>query len=298
MTLFIITDGTVTNQIVNVNYVNNSIANIEFPTIDLTNYMNLTSSQTSAGVKTFSDLPLISATIPPNSNDTSIVTSFWVKQQGFIVDVVLDNYLLEWYLSKAEAISIYAPKESPVFTTQITTPTIILNGTNLATTLTNINSTIALKANIASPVFTTQIITPKIILGSSDLQGLIDLKSPINSPSFTGIPVAPNALLTDSSTQIATTKFIKDQGYASLASPTFTTQITTPKIILGSSDLQGLIDLKSPINSPSFTGIPVAPNALLTDSSTQIATTKFVKALAYVTSSSLSSSLSSYALFV
>ena len=41
-----------------------------------------------------------------------------------------------------------------------------------------------MKANIASPVFTTQITTPKVILGSSDLQGLIDLKSPLTNPVF------------------------------------------------------------------------------------------------------------------
>ena len=46
-------DGTITNQIANTTYVSNSIANIQFPITNLSNYVDLTSTQTITGIKTF-----------------------------------------------------------------------------------------------------------------------------------------------------------------------------------------------------------------------------------------------------
>ena len=66
------------------------------------------------------------------------------------------------------------------------------------------------------------------------------------SPVFTGDPRAPTPPSGDNDTSIATTAFVKAQGYAPLA-------------------------------SPAFTGNPTAPTAALADNDTSIATTAFVQ---------------------
>ena len=81
------------------------------------------------------------------------------------------------------------------------------------------------------------------------------LKAPLASPTFTGTPVAPTAASDTSTTQIATTQFVINQGYlkSSTASSTY-----------------------APIASPTFTGTVSAPTATLGDNSTKVATTAFV----------------------
>ena len=160
------------------------------------------------------------------------------------------------------------------------------------------------------------------------------------SPALTGTPTAPTPLLTDNSTQIATTAFVKSINVtnANLSGPITssgnTTSVasqtgtgskfvmdTTPTLVtpvLGvatattingtsipssktlvvttdklnvlaatsSSELAGIISDETgsgPVVmsvSPALTGTPTSPTALSTDSSTQIATTAFVKAVA------------------
>lgn len=78
--------------------------------------------------------------------------------------------------------------------------------------------------------------------GDVDLTGYAKLAS----PAFTGTPTAPSPSLSDDSTKIATTSWVRDQTYAGLANPT-------------------------------FTGSPKAPTPSKTDDSTRIATTAFVK---------------------
>lgn len=87
-----------------------------------------------------------------------------------------------------------------------------------------------------------------------NLDADIDLRAPIDSPTFTGVPTAPTPLAGDNSAQLATTKFV-----ASALSPVNT-------------DLA----LKAPIESPVFTGVPAAPTAVAGTNTTQLATTKFV----------------------
>jgi hypothetical protein len=67
-------------------------------------------------------------------------------------------------------------------------------------------------------------------------------------------------LSADNSTKIATTAFVKSLGYLTAVPATYAL-----------------------LNSPTFTGTPLAPTALSTDNSTQIATTAFVKSLGYLT---------------
>jgi len=81
------------------------------------------------------------------------------------------------------------------------------------------------------------------------------LKSPTLSPPFTGTPTAPTAASDTSTTQIATTEFVINQGYLknSLALSTY-----------------------APLASPALTGNPTTTTQTLGNSSTRIATTAFV----------------------
>ena len=80
------------------------------------------------------------------------------------------------------------------------------------------------------------------------------------NPAFTGTPTAPTAAVGTNNTQIATTAFVKSQGYATLA-------------------------------SPALSGTPTAPTASAGTNSTQIATTAFVKTAVDTATSGLASSL-------
>lgn len=97
---------------------------------------------------------------------------------------------------------------------------------------------------------------------ASDAEDLADAvetallaKSPIASPTFTGIPAAPTAGSDTSTTQIATTQFVVNQGYLKSATAAST---------------------YAPLASPAFTGNPTATTQTLGNSTTRIATTAFV----------------------
>ena len=106
------------------------------------------------------------------------------------------------------------------------------------------------------------------------------------SPAFTGIPTAPTASSTNSSTQLATTAFVQAQK----TSPSFTGVPTAPTAPSGNSTTQiattafvqsaiGDINLTqyAPINNPTFTGTPFAPGPGTDSDNLQIATTAFVQ---------------------
>lgn len=82
-------------------------------------------------------------------------------------------------------------------------------------------------------------------------------KAPLNSPTFTGQPRASTPLLTNNSTQLATTAFV--QGLL--------------------ESINAAILTRAPLDSPTLTGAPKATTPSGTDESTRIATTAFVKAV-------------------
>ena len=119
--------------------------------------------------------------------------------------------------------------------------------------------------------------------------------APIDSPAFTGTPTAPTPISSDDSTKIATTAFVKANisggtvTSVSATAPLASSGGTTPDIsitqsststdgYLSSTDWNTFND-KAPTASPSFTGTPTAPTASNTNSSTQLATTAFVKSV-------------------
>lgn len=92
--------------------------------------------------------------------------------------------------------------------------------------------------------------TGAVVLAAADV-GLANVTneskaSMFTSPAFTGTPTAPTPAVGTNTTQIATTAYVKSQGYA-------------------------------PTASPAFTGTPTAPTAAAATNTTQVATTAFVK---------------------
>lgn len=117
---------------------------------------------------------------------------------------------------------------------------------------------------------------------SAAMSSAVDGLAPINSPAFTGTPLAPTATASDNSQAIATTAFVaaavaalvdstpptldtlKELAVALGEDPNFATTITTA------------LGLKAPLASPSFTGSPTAPTQTAGDNSTKLSTTEFV----------------------
>lgn len=111
------------------------------------------------------------------------------------------------------------------------------------------------------------------------------LKANVFSPTFTGIPTAPTPVPGDNSTTLATTAYVKSQGFAPLASPAFTGIPTASTASPGNNTsqlattafVQSQIALKADIASPAFTGVPTAPTPTPGDNSNTLATTAHVK---------------------
>lgn len=109
---------------------------------------------------------------------------------------------------------------------------------------------------------------------NNSTQALINLGgSPLNSPNFTGNPTAPTPPSSDNSQSLATTAFV----YAALGT------YLPISIMRGGTGAttapQALLNLgAAPLNSPFFTGVPLAPNPNLGSNNQQIATTQFVMA--------------------
>lgn len=105
----------------------------------------------------------------------------------------------------------------------------------------------------------------RIEQGVADAHTTADAAAPKVSPTFTGDPKAPTPATADNDTSIATTAFVKAQGYAPLASPTFTgtvSGVTKSHVGLGN------VDNTSDVNKPVSTATQTALN-LKADSSTR-----------------------------
>ncbi|MFW5401450.1 phage tail protein, partial [Yersinia sp. 1252 StPb PI] len=112
--------------------------------------------------------------------------------------------------------------------------------------------------------------------------------APKASPTLTGKPLAPTAVKTDNSTQLATTAHVKlvAADYAPIASPTLTGKPLAPTAVKtdNSTQLATTAHIKqvvadyAPIASPTLTGTPLAPTAAAGNNTQQLANTAFVQA--------------------
>lgn len=123
----------------------------------------------------------------------------------------------------------------------------------------------------------------------AEIAGIVGGKAPLASPAFTGNPTAPTPGLGVDDESIATTEFVKGQGYltstsglATLASPTFTGDPKAPTPTTGDNDTSiattAFVKAQSyaPLASPVFTGNPTSPTPTAGDNDTSVATTAFV----------------------
>ena len=123
------------------------------------------------------------------------------------------------------------------------------------------------------------------------------LRAPINNAALTGVPTAPTAGVAVNNTQIATTAFVKSLGLPDPGGGGRELRGQVRRRHVGRSGAAGRSEgnleatpkqyvdnglaLKAPLASPSLTGTPLAPTAAAATNTTQIATTAFVKSLAY-----------------
>src|SRR5574343_569292 len=141
--------------------------------------------------------------------------------------------------------------------------------------------------------------------GFDGVDTAITAKANLASPTFTGTPAAPTAAAGTNTTQLATTAFVHAErtNTATLTNKTLTapvinspTGIVKADVGLGNVDntsdagkpistlTQAALDLKAPIASPTFTGVPSGPTAAPGTNTTQLATTEFVVAQAFSSS--------------
>ena len=174
-----------------------------------------------------------------------------------------------------------------------------------------LEDSLALKANLSSPIFTGIPLTPnpdttnntqvtnvqfvldqisaaisKLGFTKDDLTAIIqilDLKASTDSPTFTGLPVAPTPDVGIHNTQIATTEFV-GTAIANIVDSAPSTLNTFKQVAtsLGNSptlaeDVYEELALRAPLASPHLTGTPTAPTAEIGNISEQLATTEFVK---------------------
>jgi hypothetical protein len=94
-------------------------------------------------------------------------------------------------------------------------------------TSTSLATSLALYASLASPSFTGTVnFTNAPTVGTKTVATIDQIPTvptisgvyaPLESPSFTGIPTAPTASIATNSLQVATTAFVKNQGYISIS---------------------------------------------------------------------------------
>ena len=182
--------------------------------------------------------------------------------------------------------ALKAPIASPTFTgvASAPTPNVDTNTTQIATTA----FVLAQAANVA-PITSdggAAVIGASTRYARQDHKHASDAtKANLASPALTGTPTTPTPAVDTNTTQIATTAFVV--GQAANAAP-----ITSDggAAVIGASlryarqDHKHASDAtKANLASPTFTGTPSAPTPATADNSTIVATTAFVKAQGYST---------------
>jgi hypothetical protein len=110
----------------------------------------------------------------------------------------------------------------------------------------------------------------------ASLQASFDLKAPLASPAFTGIPTVPTAAVDTNTTQAASTAFVVGQASATNPLVNGTVSIGTSLRYSRQDHVHPIDTSRAPLASPGLTGVPTAPTASPGTSTTQLATTAFV----------------------
>jgi hypothetical protein len=207
---------------------------------------------------TFTGVPA-APTAAPGTNTTQIASTAFVQAAAAAAGVQTFNgrsgtvVLLLADVTGAGG----APLANPVFTgdPQAPTPATADNDTSIATTAFVKAQLYAPASSVPAPSSTNPLMNGTVAIGVGTTYARADHVHPVDtsraptvSPVFTGNPTGPTPATADNSVSLATTAFVKVQGYAPLASPV-------------------------------FTGNPTGPTPANTDSSVSLATTAFVRGL-------------------
>lgn len=218
----------------------------------------------------------------PAAADSSsqLATTAYVKSQGYIT---VAGAPVQSVAGKTGVVTLTvadvsgaAPLVSPVFSGTPTGPTPSAGDSSGQLATTAFVKGLGYITLAEAPVQSVAGKTGAVTLAVADVSGA----APLASPSFSGTPTGPTAGSGDSSNQLATTAFVKGLGYITAAgAPVQSVAGKTGAVTLVVGDVVGA----APLASPSFTGLPVGPTAATGDSSSQLATTAFVKNQGYVT---------------
>ena len=100
-------------------------------------------------------------------------------------------------------------------------------------------------------------------------------KAPTASPTFTGTPAAPTAVVNTNTTQLATTAFVLAQAGSATPAVNGTAAVGVATKFAREDHVHGTDSTRAPVASPTFTGVPAAPTASAGTNTTQLATTAF-----------------------
>src|SRR5215831_12334720 len=118
-------------------------------------------------------------------------------------------------------------------------------------------------------------------------------KSSVTAQAFTAAITTPTPATADNSTTVATTAFVKAQGYVTSSGITSFNGRTVAAAVPTSGDYTAAMVTnaadKSSATAQAFTATPTHPTPATADNSTSSATTAFVKAQGYLTSNAVAS---------
>ena len=235
--------------------------------------------QTIAGMSSYLTTSAAASTYYPLTNPSGYITSSaltgyatesWVTSQGYLTSASLTGYATESWVTAG----FYPLSGNPsgfLTSSSLTgyaTESWVTSQLGSYLTTSAAASTYLTQSNAAS--------TYQTISGMSSYLTTATAAStyaPLASPALTGNPTAPTPATSDNDTSIATTAFVKAQGYLTSA-PVTSVAGKTGAVTLAVADVSGA----APLASPSLTGTPTAPTASAGTSTTQIATTAFVTA--------------------
>ena len=107
------------------------------------------------------------------------------------------------------------------------------------------------------------------------LSTAVGAKAPTASPTFTGTPAAPTAVVNTNTTQLATTAFVLAQAGSATPAVNGTAAVGVATKFAREDHVHGTDSTRAPVASPTFTGVPAAPTATAGTNTTQLATTAF-----------------------
>ena len=242
----------------NLNDLTNRTQYITSSGTDVSN-VNISKNLVVSGVATFNN-GLTAVTKDNTDNSTSVATTEFVKNQG------------------------YAVKDSTVLTGTTTIQTATVNQNFFVTGDTSLNSNLFVFSN--STLNNKLFVTGDVSLNSKFfVAGDVSLNSNVN---IGGILTTTTQSNSDSSTKVATTAFVKNQGYAQLTGANFTGDISlnTRLFIGGDASLNSNLFIAGDVSlngNMKLNGNLLTVTQTNSDNSTRVATTAFVKNQGYST---------------